>query len=59
MGAGDSFLATLLKGLLTGKQPEAALENACAMGAMVASSAGANPKITPKELQHFINTATK
>ena len=59
VGAGDSFLAVLLEGLLTGKHPEAALENACAMGAMVASSAGANPKITPKELQHFIKTASK
>ena len=59
VGAGDSFLATLLEGLLTGKKPEAALENACAMGAMVASSAGANPKITPKELRHFINMASK
>lgn len=59
VGAGDSFLATLLEGLLTGKHPAIALENACAMGAMVASSAGANPKITPLELQHFIETASK
>ena len=59
VGAGDSFLATLLEGLLTDKAPEIALENACAMGAMVASNAGANPKITPEELRHFINASSK
>ena len=59
VGAGDSFLATLLEGLLKEKKPEVALENACAMGAMVASNAGANPKITPEELNHFIETASK
>lgn len=59
VGAGDSFLATLLEGLLTGKTPAISLENACAMGAMVASNAGANPKITPEELNYFIKTASK
>ena len=59
VGAGDSFLATLLEGLLTGKTPLISLENACAMGAMVASNAGANPKITPEELNYFIKTASK
>ena len=59
VGAGDSFLATLLEGLLTDKAPEIALENACAMGAMVASNAGANPKITPEELRHFINASSR
>lgn len=59
VGAGDSFLATLLEGLLTDKAPEIALENACAMGAMVASNAGANPKITQEELRHFINASSK
>lgn len=58
VGAGDSFLATLLEGLLTSKPPEVAIENACAMGAMVASNAGANPKITSKELKYFIQTAS-
>ena len=57
VGAGDSFLATLLEGILTNKAPEIALENACAMGAMVASSTGANPKITPEELHHFIKAS--
>lgn len=57
VGAGDSFLATLLEGILTNKAPEIALENACAMGAMVASSTGANPKITPEKLHHFIKAS--
>lgn len=57
VGAGDSFLATLLEGILTNKAPEIALENAFAMGAMVASSTGANPKITPEELHHFIKAS--
>lgn len=59
VGAGDSFLATLLEGLLSEKLPEVALENACAMGAMVASNNGANPKITLEELLDFIKTASK
>lgn len=59
VGAGDSFLATLLEGLLTNKAPEVALENACAMGAIVASSAGANPKISIEELSSFIEEASK
>lgn len=58
VGAGDSFLATLLEGLLTSKPPEVAIENACAMGAMVASNAGANPKITSEELKYFIRIAS-
>lgn len=58
VGAGDSFLATLLEGLLTNKPPEVAIENACAMGAMVASNAGANPKITSEELKYFIRIAS-
>lgn len=57
VGAGDSFLATLLEGILTNKAPEIALEKACAMGAMVASSTGANPKITPEELHQFIKAS--
>ena len=59
VGAGDSFLATLLEGLLIGKVPETALEKACAMGALVASNNGANPKITPEELHRFIETTSK
>ena len=59
VGAGDSFLATLLEGLITNKPPAVALENACAIGAMVAASAGANPTISSKELSSFIRETSK
>ena len=54
VGAGDSFLATLLEGLLNKKPAEEALKRACAMGAMVAGSTGANPRISEAELTTFI-----
>lgn len=54
VGAGDSFLATLLHGLLTHENPKKSLKHACAMGALVASKSGANPKISNKELLKFI-----
>ena len=59
VGAGDSFLATLLAGLLSNLAPKTALERACAMGAMVAATTGANPSITAEELNHFIQRASK
>ncbi|QIX59737.1 carbohydrate kinase [Hymenobacter sp. BT18] len=43
IGSGDSFLAALLKGLLTGQEPGEALRFACATGALVATHAGATP----------------
>ena len=54
VGAGDSFLATLLLGLLLEKPAQEALKRACAMGAMVAGSEGANPQISEAELATFI-----
>ena len=50
VGAGDSFLATLLVALHSGEAPQKALAKACAMGSLVASKAGANPTITHEEL---------
>jgi len=55
VGAGDSFLATLIAKLLHGKEPQQALDQACAMGALVAGQEGANPVITGEMLQSFIN----
>lgn len=55
VGAGDSFLATLLEGILNQKPPEESLQRACAMGALVASKSGANPTITETELLRFIH----
>lgn len=59
VGAGDSFLATLLEGLLTNRPPQVALERACAMGAMVAAKQGANPSITEEALNAFIKGRAK
>lgn len=54
VGAGDSFLAALIVQLLRGKLPQKALNYACAIGALVAASEGANPKITEKEIKKFM-----
>ncbi|MBC7744473.1 MAG: carbohydrate kinase [Flavobacterium sp.] len=43
VGAGDAFLATFITGILTSQTPDLILGNACAIGAFVASSRGANP----------------
>lgn len=54
VGAGDSFLAALISKLITSQKPEIALEYACAMGALVAASEGANSEINPSEIQNII-----
>ncbi|GEL09764.1 fructokinase [Flavobacterium glycines] len=54
VGAGDSFLATLIVRLLKGKSPQKALNYACAVGALVAGSEGANPDISGKEIKKFM-----
>ena len=54
VGAGDSFLASLLIRLLRGKSPQKALNYACAVGAIVAGEEGANPKINEKEIKKFM-----
>lgn len=43
VGAGDSFLARLLSGLLDGEAPDSALAGANALGAFVATQNGATP----------------
>lgn len=55
VGAGDSFLAGLLSKLLTNEEPQKAIDFACALGALVAQSEGANPKITNQEITNFMN----
>ena len=56
VGAGDSFLATLIGGLFINKEfPNSVLEKACAVGALVASKAGANCKIAENEVRMLIN----
>ena len=54
VGAGDSFLASLIAKLLQKEEPQTALDFACAMGALVAGSNGANPKIPIKQIQDFM-----
>ncbi|KOP38324.1 carbohydrate kinase [Flavobacterium sp. WLB] len=54
VGAGDSFLATLVTSLLTDKKPQEALDLACVMGALVAGSPGANPKISLSQIEDLM-----
>lgn len=55
VGAGDSFLATLISQLQNNVNPQEAIDFACAVGALVAQSEGANPKIELDEIAQFIN----
>ena len=54
VGAGDSFLASLIVRLLRGKSPQKALNYACAIGALVAGNEGANPVIPEKGIKNFM-----
>ena len=56
VGAGDSFLATLIHFLFHTKNPQDAIDVACAVGALVAGREGANPEISEDEIKDFINT---
>ncbi|WP_242082802.1 carbohydrate kinase family protein [Aestuariivivens sediminis] len=55
VGAGDSFLGALNSALLNGVKPQEALDFSCAVGALVAQSEGANPKISRNEVESFMN----
>ncbi len=55
VGAGDSFLGTLLAKLLQDVEPQAALDTACAVGALVAGNEGANPEISAETIKSFID----
>ncbi len=54
VGAGDSFLAALADKLLNGTPPQKAIDFASAVGAIVASKEGANPKIEKEEIDCFV-----
>ncbi|WP_299247797.1 carbohydrate kinase [uncultured Lacinutrix sp.] len=54
VGAGDSFLATLISKLINGDDPQEAINFACAIGALVAGSEGANPEIKTEDINKFI-----
>ena len=55
VGAGDSFLASLIDKLLKKETPQNAIDFACAVGALVASNTGANPKITTSDIESMMN----
>ncbi|MFD2720537.1 carbohydrate kinase [Hymenobacter monticola] len=54
IGSGDSFLAALLKGWLTGQPPGEALRFACATGALVATHRGATPSISEADVAQLL-----
>tara|TARA_B100002049_G_C16067612_1_gene371217 strand:- start:495 stop:1385 length:891 start_codon:yes stop_codon:yes gene_type:complete len=54
VGAGDSFLASLIAGLLKEEDPQSTLDFACAMGALVAGEEGANPEIKIDKINKFL-----
>lgn len=56
VGAGDSFLGTLLCKLLVDQDPQKALDMACAVGSLVASASGANPTISSEDISLMIDT---
>ncbi|MBT3386268.1 MAG: carbohydrate kinase [Prolixibacteraceae bacterium] len=58
VGAGDSFLASLVAGLSNNADPVKALEFACATGAFVASQKGAVPEYSEKEINGIINPSS-
>lgn len=55
VGAGDSFVAALITSLLTGKEPQYAIDFACAMGALVAEAPGANPEISHSQIEKLMS----
>lgn len=54
VGAGDSFLATLIHNFLLKEDPQDALDYSCAVGSLVASKSGANEPITEEEIQQLL-----
>lgn len=55
VGSGDSFLASVIYKLLNGEGPQEAIDFGCAVGALVAKSNGANPKLSMQEIAKFMN----
>ena len=53
------ILDALLTKLLVNKNPQEALDFASAVGALVATYTGANPKISITEIENFLKTEPK
>jgi fructokinase len=58
VGAGDSFLATIISQLLNGMNAQEAINFACAVGSIVASKNGANPELTLAEVHTMLGMKT-
>lgn len=54
VGSGDSFLGTLIYKLFSNASPQEAINYACAVGAIVARSDGANPFISNDDIIDFM-----
>lgn len=54
VGAGDSFLASLINGLLNGHDPQFSLDYSNAVGALVASQEGATPEISETQINNLL-----
>lgn len=54
VGAGDSFLASMIFHMLQGSAPQKALNYSCAMGSLVASKSGANALVSGLEIEQLI-----
>ena len=54
VGAGDSFLATLVEGILNKTKPQEILKKACAVAALVASKVGATPTVSITEINDLL-----
>ena len=52
-GAGDAFTAALTVGLVSGLKPQAALEQACVVGALATTKLGAQSSPTLIEVQQL------
>lgn len=56
VGAGDSFLASLIHQLVLKIPPQTALDFSCAMGSLVASKNGANARVSMQEIEIIQNS---
>lgn len=54
VGAGDSFLASLVEGILNKTKPQEILKKACAVAALVASKEGATPTVSMTEINDLL-----
>ncbi|RCT53979.1 carbohydrate kinase [Winogradskyella sp. KYW1333] len=54
VGAGDSFLASFVDGIINKLNEQDILNRSCAIGALVASKNGANPKLNQNEIENLM-----